>query len=198
MNKKIFLAPLLLMLIFLTSCEETKEVSKYDNWQARNEAYIDSLYNVFTTTPDKGGLDSIHLLTAPNDYIFYKKLEAVTDLPGYVLDPTQRPLDQSSSVDMYYKGVNILKERFDGFYGTAPTVFDSPTNFKLYYGSLIVGWWEILQRMSVGERWEVYIPWNYAYGSSGNTNVLGYSTLIFDIQLFRVVDLALPSEATEE
>ena len=61
MSKKLFLAPVLLLLLLLTSCEETTEVSKYDNWQSRNEAFTDSLYNVYTTQADHGGLDSIHL-----------------------------------------------------------------------------------------------------------------------------------------
>ena len=190
MNKKIFLAPLLLLAILFVSCEETKEVSKYDNWQPRNEAYIDSLYNVFTTEPDRGGLDSIHLLTAPSSYIFYKKLTPVSELNGYVYDPSQLPLDQSSAVSVFYKGTNILNERFDGFYGDAPTVFDEPTVFSLYYGAVIVGWWEVLQRMGLGERWEVYIPWAYGYGSSGTTGILGYSTLIFDMQLAEIKNLA--------
>ena len=43
MNKKIYLLPILLLALVFTSCEETKEVSRYDNWQARNEAFIDSL-----------------------------------------------------------------------------------------------------------------------------------------------------------
>ncbi len=37
--------------------------------------------------------------------------------------------------------------------------------------------------MKVGDRWKVYIPWDYAYGSSGTTGILGYSTLVFDITL---------------
>lgn len=56
MNKKIYLLPILLLALVFTSCEETKEVSRYDNWQARNEAFIDSLYNVYTTEADHGGL----------------------------------------------------------------------------------------------------------------------------------------------
>ena len=126
MNKKLYLAPLFLLLLIFTSCEETKEVSKYDNWRERNEAFIDSLYNVYTTTADHGGLDSIHLLTAPSQYIFFKKLTPVSDVPDYVYAPEQIALDQSSTVDMYYKGSNILRERFDGFYGDAPTEFDAP------------------------------------------------------------------------
>ena len=55
MNKKIYLLPILLLALVFTSCEETKEVSRYDNWQARNEAFIDSLYNVYTTEADHDG-----------------------------------------------------------------------------------------------------------------------------------------------
>ncbi len=198
MSKKLFLAPFLLLMLLLTSCEETAEVSKYDNWQQRNDAYIDSLYNVYTTQADHGGLDSIHLLSAPSKFIFYKKLPAVTDITDYVADPTQRPLDQSSAVDVFYKGTNILGERFDGFYGDAPTVFDAPINFTVNYGSVIMGWWEVLQRMTLGERWEVYIPWEQGYGSSGTTGILGYSTLIFDMQLYRIINLVKPTTLSEE
>ncbi len=197
MSKKVFIAPLLLLMILLTSCEETKEVSKYDNWRERNEAFIDSLYNVYTTQADHGGLDSIHLLSAPNRYMFYKKLNPVTEVPGYEANPSLRPLDQSSSVEMYYKGMNILDERFDGFYGDAPTVFDRPATFSVTYGSVINGWWEVLQRMTLGERWLVYIPWNQGYGSSGTTGILGYSTLIFDMQMFSITDLSFTREGEE-
>ena len=85
MNKKIYLLPILLLALAFTSCEETKEVSRYDNWQARNEAFIDSLYNVYTTKVDHGGLDSIHLMSDPEGYIFYKELKPITD------DPSKNP-----------------------------------------------------------------------------------------------------------
>ena len=47
MNKKIYLLPLLLLALIFVSCEETKEATKFDNWRARNEGYIDSLKTVF-------------------------------------------------------------------------------------------------------------------------------------------------------
>ena len=194
MNKKIYLIPLLLLAFVFTSCEETKEISKYDNWQERNDAFIDSLYNVYTTQADHGGLERIQLLTNPSAYIFYKKLAPVETLEGYVAS-SEKPLDGTTKVDVYYKGVNILKERFDGFTGSEPTVYDEPLSFSVTYGSIIDGWWEVLQQMSLGERWEVYIPWNYGYGSSGSGSILGYSTLIFDMQLFRIVNTVQPTAA---
>lgn len=190
MNSKLYLVYVFVACLLMCSCSETSEVSAYDNWQTRNEAYIDSLYDVFTTHADRGGLDTIHLLTAPAKYLFYKKLTPVTTLQDYVYDPSQTPLDQSSSVDMYYRGTNILGERFDGYTGSEPTEFDAPSTFTVAYGSVITGWWEVLQRMGVGERWEVYIPWEFGYGSSGSSSILGYSTLIFDMQMLRINNLS--------
>ena len=37
-----------------------------------------------------------------------------------------------------------------------------------------------------GDRWEVYIPSELAYGTSDNGDIPGYSVLIFDIALCNV------------
>lgn len=184
MSKKVYLFSLVLLTLMFVSCDETKEVGKYDNWRARNEAFIDSIANVYATAPDKGGLSHIELLSAPNEYIYYKVKTAVapareTESPFY-----------TDWVKVYYKGTNILGEMFDGNFsgsdpvigGTNPGQGDSPTtNFQV--NGVKPGWTEVLQKMKIGDRWEVYLPWKYMYGSSGNEAVLGYSTLIFDITL---------------
>ncbi len=183
MSKKIYLFSLVLLTLAFVSCSETEEVGKYDNWRARNEAYIDSLANVYATASGRGGLERIEMLTARGNYIYYKEIEkapaANTDSPKY-----------TDYVKVYYKGTNILGEYFDGnFKGDNPVVNeenpsegDSPTTIFQVSG-VITGWGEVLQRMEVGDRWKVYIPWEYAYGSSGTTGILGYSALVFDITL---------------
>ncbi|KAA5269650.1 FKBP-type peptidyl-prolyl cis-trans isomerase [Bacteroides faecis] len=183
MSKKIYLFSLVLLTLAFVSCSETEEVGKYDNWRARNEAYIDSLANVYATASGRGGLERIEMLTARGNYIYYKEIEkapaANTDSPKY-----------TDYVKVYYKGTNILGEYFDGnFKGDNPVVNeenpsegDSPTSIFQVSG-VITGWGEVLQRMKVGDRWKVYIPWEYAYGSSGTTGILGYSALVFDITL---------------
>lgn len=183
MSKKIYLFSLVLLTLAFVSCSETEEVGKYDNWRARNEAYIDSLANVYATASGRGGLERVEMLTAPGNYIYYKEIEkapaANTDSPKY-----------TDYVKVYYKGTNILGEYFDGnFKGDNPVVNeenpsegDSPTSIFQVSG-VITGWGEVLQRMKVGDRWKVYIPWEYAYGSSGTTGILGYSALVFDITL---------------
>ena len=59
MSKKIYLFSLVLLTLAFVSCSETEEVGKYDNWRARNEAYIDSLANVYATASGRGGLERI-------------------------------------------------------------------------------------------------------------------------------------------
>ena len=158
MSKKIYLFSLVLLALAFVSCSETEEVGKYDNWRARNEAFIDSLANVYATASGRGGLERIEMLTAPGNYIYYKEMEPMTDHVVKVGNP---------------KYTDYVKDPSEG---------DSPTTIFQVSG-VITGWGEVLQRMEVGDRWKVYIPWDYAYGSSGTTGILGYSALVFDITL---------------
>lgn len=184
MSKKINLFSFLLLTLVFFSCSETEEVGKYDNWRSRNETFIDSLQNVYDTAPSHGGLSRINLASAPTEHIYYKEIEKAGE--ESVGSPTY-----SDYVKVFYKGTNILDEYFDGnFKGKNPVVNDTdpnagdstPTVFQV--GGVITGWGEILQTMRKGDRFVVYIPWKYAYGSSGSgSTILGYSTLIFDITL---------------
>ncbi len=72
------------------------------------------------------------------------------------------------------------------------TVFDSsykrnqPATFPL--NGVIKGWTEILQLMKEGDKWQVYIPSELAYGERGaGDNIAPNETLIFDIELLEVI-----------
>ncbi len=54
---------------------------------------------------------------------------------------------------------------------------------KWYVGSLIDGYTTALQRMHIGDRWRVYVPYTLAYGTSDYNSIPGYSTLVWDITL---------------
>lgn len=71
------------------------------------------------------------------------------------------------------------------------TVFDSsikrgePATFGV--GQVIPGWTEVLQLMPVGSKWEVYIPYDKAYGEYGQGEKIGpKETLIFQIELLEI------------
>ena len=79
MSKKIYLFSLVLLALAFTACSETEETCKYDNWQARNEAFIDSIANAHANTATRGQLDSIHMIAYPGVPIYFKKKTPVGD-----------------------------------------------------------------------------------------------------------------------
>lgn len=202
--KKLLLV-LPLVTLFFVSCEEVQEASKYDNWQARNEAFIDSLSrepNVFVATEadvdrmQVGELfrikDDLASTTAQEVYIYCKKIVANTE--------GQRPI-YTETVSTYYYGTLITGDKFDGTFNgysaidqeipsppdKVVTEFDWTADFAINNSSLRTGWKAALQLMKTGERWMVYLPYQSAYGTSGSKNIPGYSTLAFDIILDDIV-----------
>ncbi|MBW7982813.1 peptidylprolyl isomerase [Enterobacillus tribolii] len=72
------------------------------------------------------------------------------------------------------------------------TVFDSsvergqPAEFPV--SGVIPGWIEALTLMPVGSKWQLYIPYNLAYGERGaGASIPPYSTLIFDVELLEIL-----------
>ena len=85
---------------------------------------------------------------------------------------------RSRVVTVHYTGRTINGKTFDSSRGgVAPA-------FRLR--ELIAGWIIALQQMHVGDRWEVYIPAEQAYGKISQPGIPGGSTLIFDIELIAV------------
>lgn len=87
----------------------------------------------------------------------------------------------SSKVRVHYHGTLV-----DG------TVFDSsvqrgePLEFPL--DGVIRGWTEGLQLMNEGAKYRLFIPHELGYGASGAGEVIApYSTLIFDVELLKVL-----------
>ncbi|UTW64711.1 FKBP-type peptidyl-prolyl cis-trans isomerase [bacterium SCSIO 12741] len=73
------------------------------------------------------------------------------------------------------------------------TVFDSSVNrgtpAEFPVGGVIKGWQEALQLMPVGSKWELFIPYDLAYGERGaGQNIGPYTTLIFEVELLQIVE----------
>ena len=86
----------------------------------------------------------------------------------------------ASNVTVHYTG-----KLLDG------TVFDSsvergePASFGV--SDVIGGWTEALQLMHEGDKWELYIPQDLAYGERGaGGQIPPFSTLVFEVELIKV------------
>jgi len=102
--------------------------------------------------------------------IYYKVLKA-----GNKNAPSP---NRGSVVSVHYTGKTINGKTFDSSRGgVAPA-------FRLR--ELIPGWIIALQQMRVGDKWEVYIPADKAYGMRNQPGIPGGSTLIFEIELLGI------------
>lgn len=93
-------------------------------------------------------------------------------------DPKGRTPNRNSVATVHYTGKTINGKTFDSSRGgVAPA-------FRLR--ELIPGWIIALQQMHVGDKWELYIPAEQAYGRLNQPGIPGGSTLIFEIELIAV------------
>ena len=97
--------------------------------------------------------------------------------------------DYDDVVKVHYNGYLIDGHKFDSSYDRG-----EPATFNV--NGVIKGWTEVLQKMPVGSKWEVYIPQNLAYGMKGISSdpkkgeyvIPPSSTLIFEIELLEIID----------
>lgn len=209
MNKNLFwLIALSFALSFgFTSCaEDTTVEDPYANWEVRNDRYLDSIADVARTHPGEWeiyrnykiangsttpGLGGNSVSTNPyetpanvNDSVYMKILEPGTGITPLFTD----------SVSVYYRGKLINGTVFDQNYtGDLNPEVHVPTHFALQASQtsggdgLIVGWITALQHMKEGQRVELYIPADLAYGSADRSSIPANSMLIFDLKLEKVI-----------
>ncbi|MEA2091406.1 MAG: FKBP-type peptidyl-prolyl cis-trans isomerase [Campylobacterota bacterium] len=86
----------------------------------------------------------------------------------------------TDKVVTHYHGTLINGTVFDSSYNRGEAV-SFPVN------AVIKGWTEALQKMKVGDKWQLVIPSNLAYGEQGAPPSIGPSaTLIFDVELLEI------------
>jgi len=116
-----------------------------------------------------------------------KKRPGVTELPNglqyEVLKAGEangaKPRSQDTVV-VHYKGTLVDGTEFDNSFKRG-----EPATFPV--GGVIRGWTEILQQMTKGSNWKVYIPAELGYGERGAGGAIPpNSTLIFEIDLIDV------------
>lgn len=189
---KKFIMPLMAIcsLFVTTSCEESEEVSEFDNWKARNEHYVDSIADLAKVGTD--GWNKIPAYTmgdkvgeyGRNDYYIYvKKLEhgAGDYCP-----------QGGDTVRVHYSGRLIPTTSnpsglvFDKSYASGSLNEETDVPTMLSVNGTVVGFATALMHMVEGDRWCVVIPQYLGYSDNATGSVPKYSTLIFDMKLARI------------
>ena len=90
---------------------------------------------------------------------------------------TGKKATKNSRVKCHYEGTFINGQKFDSSYDrNEPAVFGVT--------QVIAGWTEALQLMAEGSAWELYIPYQLAYGERATgKDIKPYSALIFTVEL---------------
>lgn len=109
-------------------------------------------------------------ITALDSGILMRQLEKGTG---------ERRPQLNSVVSVHYTGRLIDGTVFDTTDGQ-----DIPACFRVR--EVIVGWQAALLRMHEGDRYEVFIPAKYGYGSMKLDDIPAWSTLCFEIELLRI------------
>ena len=126
--------------------------------------------------------DSTHFKTADAETYFVEKSRAdkairEEKLYGANRDAGKKFLEENAKQDGVIDGTVFDASKKHG---------DAPAEFTPM--QVIKGWTEALTMMPVGSKWQLYIPYELAYGERGaGSDIPPYSTLIFDVELVDIV-----------
>ena len=86
---------------------------------------------------------------------------------------------RTQKVEVNYEGRLIDGTTFDSSYQRGESV-------KFGLTQVIPGWTEALSIMPVGSKWEIYLPYDLAYGTQNQGQIKPFSTLIFIVELLGI------------
>lgn len=183
-----------------TSCSEDKDtVEEYSDWQAKNEAYWNSLYTATQQKIKNGDTSWRTILNytfqnqkndsktpstyGPEDYIIVhvEQIGTGTKSPIYTDSVRYHCRGRLIPSTTYTQGF-VFEESWKGTKNN--TQISTPFQFKV--STRVDGLSTALQNMHTGDRWIVYVPYTLGNGIRYKKNIPAYSTLIYDITLIEI------------
>ena len=165
---KIKLSYILFVLLFsvaFQSCSNDNEQEKYAEWKQENEKFIEEIKNDPSSSYFQASIPQ-----GPG-IVYYKVInKAQGDTGTYPLSTSQ--------VKVRYKG-SLIND-----YGVFDDASERITIMNV--NGVVSGFSVALQNMKEGDKWEIYIPWDLGYGSSGKEPIPPYSALIFELELVEI------------
>jgi len=183
--------------LFPSCSKEETEAGEWDNWEQRNEEYLNYIVNCCQTNTAPA------LVSKGEGWkrlkVFSKDAAVEGDVTDYVYayviekgSGTESPV-YTDSVRVIYEGRLIPTDSYPEGYVFSSTVYGNfnvatSATAKGVTSGFIDGFSTALQYMHRGDHWRVYIPKELGYGTTDQTNngvvtIPAYSLLTFEIQL---------------
>jgi len=179
----------------IVSCSDDEVVTD-ENWQSANEKAIAAI----------AGNPEYTEIVSPgsNGSIYYRVLKQ---------GEGKKTIYYTSQVQVYYKGWyvadsetyglakgQILEQKlFDDGAPATIAVSAAGSTYDSYYGTYspdfpIEGWTIALQHMRKGDKWEIWIPINLAYGTTGQDHAysqktFGYTALAYELEVIKILGI---------
>lgn len=180
MKKFLFTIPLLALL--LSSCLGDDNTVDYTEWEQQNTSYVAE--QEVKLAPDGSRLYTRLVPEwAPNAFCLVK-----WETDRAATANNLRPLS-NSLVNLKYDVEDIEGKRISDSYSST-TYGDSI--YQCRPNQNIIGFWNCVTNMQVGDSVTCIIPYVAGYGESGNGSVKPYSTLIYHIKLVSIPAYQLP------
>lgn len=172
-------------LLFI-SCDKKETFD--DLWKIDNEAQFAKI----TTNSEYTRINA----PSTNGYIMYKELKSGDGETPFFTDKV-KVLYTGWFKRQWSLGDTYLNNKGETVYNKY--IFDStenrnniPSSFHINpmdssTGGLIEGFYTALQYMQVGDKWEIWIPWELGYGSVKKGSIEPYTTLVFEIELVGII-----------
>ncbi len=153
-------------LLVFSSCGKDDDNVIDEEWKQQNEDAFDAI----SMNPAYSELKSL----GNNGSIYYKVLKE---------GEGTKQIYYNSIVKIYYSGWMIDGTLFD----QKEYPYQSPS--QLSVNGFVEGVTTALQYMHVGDRWEIWVPYQLGYGTGGNYDgtIPGYSTLKFEMEVVEIV-----------
>lgn len=200
--KTLLLATLLILpsSLFIACGESDDSPEEFPDWKNRNETYFNQLYTTVSAEVAAGNSEwkIIRNWSLPDDENFAVKPTGniLVKVVREGSSPNPAPL-YNDTVHVSYCGRMLPSTSYANGkvfddkmgQGTDPQTF---TYVKSAVNGFVDGFSTALMHMRIGDHWQVYIPYQLAYGEDGLTETVdkvkhqvipGYSTLIFDVYL---------------
>lgn len=179
MKFKLPLISSLLVVVLFISCDKTETFD--EQWKEANEQmfaliYDDSQYHEIKSFTNWGSIMYKEIESGYGATPFFTDKVKVLYTGWFKYDWTKPDTYQDNKGNVIYN-----KKVFD-------TTSNNNIPRKMVVNEFIDGLITALQHMQVGDKWEVWIPWQLGYYDVGSGSIPGHTTLVFEIELVEVIE----------